>query len=64
MSEKTKPMVITDPEESKEYVLEYSRRTAIKVEQSGLDLNAIMLEKDKAASVKYHHDIDLENFLK
>lgn len=41
MSEKTKPMVITDPEESKEYVLEYSRRTAIKVEQAGLDLNAI-----------------------
>ena len=41
MSEKTKPMVITDPEESKEYVLEYSRRTAVKVEQAGLDLNAI-----------------------
>lgn len=31
---------------------------------NGLDLNAIMLEKDKAASLKYHHDIDLENFLK
>ncbi len=31
---------------------------------NGLDLNRIMLEKDKAASVKYHHDIDLENFLK
>ena len=31
---------------------------------SGMDLNAIMLEKDKAASVKYHHDINLEEFLK
>ena len=31
---------------------------------NGLDLNAIMLEKDKAASLKYHHDINLENFLK
>ena len=31
---------------------------------TGLDLNAIMLEKDKAASVKYHHDINLEEFLK
>jgi len=31
---------------------------------SGLDLNTIMLEKDKTASVKYHHDINLENFLK
>lgn len=31
---------------------------------NGPDLNAIMLEKDKAASLKYHHDINLENFLK
>ena len=31
---------------------------------TGLDLNSIMLEKDKAASVKYHHDINLEDFLK
>ena len=31
---------------------------------NGLDLNRIMLEKDKAASLKYHHDINLENFLK
>lgn len=31
---------------------------------SGLDLNAIMLEKDRVASVKYHHDINLEDFLK
>lgn len=28
-----------------------------------LDLNAIMLEKDRQASVKYHHDINLETFL-
>lgn len=30
---------------------------------TGLDLNAIMLEKDKAASKKYGHDTDLERFL-
>lgn len=28
-----------------------------------LDLNAIILAKDKQASVKYHHEIDLETFL-
>lgn len=28
-----------------------------------LDLNQIMLDKDRQASVKYHHDIDLETFL-
>lgn len=28
-----------------------------------LDLNRIMLEKDKAASIKYHHDVNLERFL-
>lgn len=28
-----------------------------------LDLNAIMLEKDRQASIKYHHDINLETFL-
>ena len=31
---------------------------------NGLDLNGIMLEKDRTASVKYHHDINLEDFLK
>ena len=28
-----------------------------------LDLNSIMLEKDRQASVKYNHDINLETFL-
>lgn len=28
-----------------------------------LDLNGIILRKDKKASVKYHHEIDLETFL-
>lgn len=28
-----------------------------------LDLNAIMLEKDRRASIKYHHDVNLETFL-
>lgn len=30
---------------------------------NGLDLTRIILDKDKKASVKYHHDIDLETFL-
>lgn len=29
-----------------------------------LDLNAIILEKDRQASVKYHHDVNLETFLR
>jgi len=28
-----------------------------------LDFNQMILEKDKEASVKYHHDMDLETFL-
>ena len=31
---------------------------------NGIDLSAIMLEKDKRASEKYHHDTNLELFLK
>lgn len=30
---------------------------------NGLDLNQIMIDKDREASVKYNHDIDLETFL-
>ena len=30
---------------------------------NGLDLNAMILAKDKQASVKYHHAVDLETFL-
>ena len=30
---------------------------------NGLDMERIILEKDKKASVKYHHDINLEQFL-
>lgn len=30
---------------------------------NGLDLNGILLAKDRTASVKYHHDINLETFL-
>ena len=29
-----------------------------------IDLNEIILQKDKKASVKYHHDINLEQFIK
>lgn len=30
---------------------------------NGLDLNEIILEKDKTASVKYHHATNLEQFI-
>ena len=30
---------------------------------NNLDLTKIILEKDKKASVKYHHDVNLETFL-
>lgn len=30
---------------------------------NGLDMNKIILEKDKVASVKYHHKINLEQFI-
>ena len=30
---------------------------------NGLDMNKIILEKDKVASVKYHHKINLEEFI-
>lgn len=30
---------------------------------NGIDLNAVILEKDRAASVKYNHDTNLESFL-
>lgn len=40
-NEKVKPMVITDPDEGKEYTLEFSRKTVTRVEQAGLDINQI-----------------------
>lgn len=30
---------------------------------NGIDLNDVILEKDKQASVKYHHRVNLEQFL-
>ena len=30
---------------------------------NGLDLNEIILRKDRTASIKYHHDINLDSFL-
>lgn len=40
-AEKVKPMVITDPENGKEYTLEFSRKTVVKTEQAGLDVNCL-----------------------
>ena len=40
MSEKkSKPMIIIDPENGKEYTLEFSRKSVAKTEQAGLDIN-------------------------
>ena len=41
MAEKLNPMIITDPDEGREYTLEYNRRTVAKAEQAGLDINAL-----------------------
>ena len=30
---------------------------------NGIDLNEVILEKDKMASIKYHHRVNLEQFL-
>ena len=40
-TEKVKPMVISDPDLGKEYTLEYSRKTVVKAEQAGLDINKL-----------------------
>ena len=39
--ERMKPMVITDPDEGREYTLEFNRRTVSKAEQAGLDISQI-----------------------
>lgn len=36
-----KPMTIVDPEDGREYTLEYNRRTVAKAESAGLDLNKL-----------------------
>ena len=40
-AERLKPMVITDPDEGREYTLEYSRKSVVKVESVGLDVNQL-----------------------
>jgi len=40
-SERLNPMVITDPENSREYTLEFSRKSVVKAEQAGLDVNQL-----------------------
>ena len=39
--ERLKPMTIVDPDEGREYTLEFSRRTVARTEQAGLDVNQI-----------------------
>ena len=40
-SERIKPMVIFDPDEGREYTLEFNRRSVAKAEQAGLDVNEL-----------------------
>ena len=39
--EKVKPMIITDPEEGREYTLEYNRKSVVKAESAGFDINKL-----------------------
>lgn len=39
--ERVKPMVISDPEEGREYTLEYNRKSVVKAESAGLDVNQL-----------------------
>lgn len=41
MSTVVNPMIITDPDEGREYTLEFSRKTVEKTERAGLDVNKI-----------------------
>lgn len=40
-SKSLKPMVITDPDEGREYTLEYNRKAVVKAEQAGLDVSQL-----------------------
>lgn len=40
-SERLKPMVISDPDNGREYTLEFSRKSVSKTEQAGLDVNRL-----------------------
>lgn len=39
--ERITPIVITDPDTGREYTLEYNRKSVVKIEQAGFDINAI-----------------------
>lgn len=40
-SKRLNPMIITDPDEGREYTLEYSRKSVVRVENAGLDVNQV-----------------------
>lgn len=40
-NEKLNPMVITDPDDGREYTLEFNRKSVSKTEQAGLDINKL-----------------------
>ena len=41
MSNETKPMIIVDEENGREYTLEFNRRTVVRAEQAGLDISKL-----------------------
>jgi hypothetical protein len=40
-SKKTNPMIITDPDSGHEYTLEFSRKSVVRAEQAGLDVQKL-----------------------
>ena len=38
-AKKLSPMIITDPDSGREYTLEFNRKSVVKAEQAGLDVN-------------------------
>lgn len=41
MAEKINPMIIADPDEGREYTLEFNRRSVVKTEQAGFNVNEL-----------------------
>lgn len=41
MAEKLSPMIINDPDEGREYTLEFNRKSVAKAERAGLDINQL-----------------------
>lgn len=60
-AKKLSPMIITDPDSGREYTLEFNRKSIVKAEQSGLDVNKFesssmtMIPTMFWAAFQWHH---------